>query len=88
MRLQSWCVAPAQPEPVPSGVRTVVVTHAGGQSIVESVAVYARPNQGVFKSRIGTGSRIDRACSGLFSSFSAILIAITPSARDSSFAQS
>jgi hypothetical protein len=35
-----------------TGARTVLVTRAGGQSIVEAVAVYARANHGVFASRI------------------------------------
>ncbi|MGZ6091434.1 MAG: TolB family protein [Polyangiales bacterium] len=35
-----------------TGARKVLVTRASGQSIVEAAAVYARANQGVFKSRI------------------------------------
>ncbi len=34
------------------GTRTVLVTRPAGKSIVEAVAVYARPNHGVFASRL------------------------------------
>ncbi len=35
-----------------SGARTPLLTRASGQSIVDAVAVYARPNHGVFDSRL------------------------------------